>query len=52
MALQVPPKKKRLGRTCNGGGVSVYIKDSVRFKPIDDVPVDDLEIIHIETTKM
>ena len=38
----------RLDRTCNGGGVSTYIRDSVRFKPRDDVPVDDLELICIE----
>ena len=41
-------EQKRLDRTCNGGGVSISIRDSVRFKPRDDVPVDDLELICIE----
>ena len=38
----------RLDRTCNGGGVSIYIRDSVRFKPRDDVLVDFLELISTE----
>ena len=38
----------RLDRTCNGGGVSVYIKDSVTYKCRSDVPTDDLELICIE----
>ena len=41
-------QQKRLDRTCNGGGVSIYLRDSVRFKPRDNVPVDDLELICIE----
>ena len=38
----------RLDRTCNGGGVSVYIKDSVTYKCRPYVPTDDLELICIE----
>ena len=34
--------------TCNGGGVSVYLKDSVTYKCRSDVPTDDLELICIE----
>ena len=41
-------QQKRLDRTCHGGGVSIYIRDSIRFKPRDDVPVTDLELICIE----
>ena len=41
-------QQKRLDSTCNGVGVSIHIRDSVRFKPRDDVPVDDLELICIE----
>ena len=41
-------QQERLDRTCNGGGVSVYIRDSIKYKPRSDVPVDGLEIICIE----
>ena len=41
-------QQERLERTCNGGGVSIYIRDSIKYKPRSDVPVDDLEIICIE----
>ena len=41
-------QQKRLDRNCNGGGISIYIRDSIRYKPRDDVPVDDLEHICIE----
>ena len=34
-----------LGRTCNGGGVSIYIRNSIKYKPCPDVPPDDLNII-------
>ena len=37
-----------LDRTCNGGGVSIYVRDSIKYKPRPDVPVEDLEIICIE----
>ena len=38
----------RLDRTCNGGGVSLYIRDSVKFKLRDGVPTDNLELICVE----
>ena len=38
----------RHDRTCNGGGVSIYIRESLKFKPRNDVPVEDLELICIE----
>ena len=41
-------QQERLDRTCNGGGVSIYIRDSIKYKPRPDVPADDLEIICIE----
>ena len=34
--------------TCNGGGVSIYIRDSIKYKTRSDVPIDNLEIICIE----
>ena len=37
--------QERLDRTCNSGGVSVYIKDSVKYKCRPDAPTDDLELI-------
>ena len=33
----------RLDRTCNGGGVSIYIRESIKFKTHSDVPKNDLE---------
>eukprot|EP00794_Sanderia_malayensis_P016541 gene16541-18216_t len=41
-------QQERLERTCNGGGVSIYIRDSIKYKRRLDVPIDDLEIICIE----
>ena len=41
-------QQERLDRTCNGGGVSIYIRDSIKYKPRPDVPTDGLEIICIE----
>ena len=41
-------QQERLERTCNGGGVSIYFRDSIKYKPRPDVPVEDLEIICIE----
>ena len=41
-------QQERLERTCNGGGVSIYVRDSIKYKPRCDAPVDDLEIICIE----
>ena len=41
-------QQERLDRTSSGGGVSIYIWDSIKYKLRSDVPVDDLEIICIE----
>ena len=41
-------QQERLDRTCHGGGVSLYVKDSINYKPRPDVPIDDLETICIE----
>ena len=41
-------QQERLDRKSSGGGVSIYIRDSIKYKLRSDVPVDDLEIICIE----
>ena len=41
-------QQMRLDRTCHGGGISICIRDSVNFKPRDDLPADGLELICIE----
>ena len=41
-------QQERLERICNGGGVSIYVRDSIKYEPRPDVPVEDLEIICIE----
>ena len=41
-------QQERLDRTCHGGGVSLYVKDSIKYKPHPDIPRDDLETICIE----
>ena len=35
-------QQERLERTCNGGGISIYIRDSIKYKLRSNVPVDDL----------
>ena len=41
-------QKKRLDRTCNDGGVALYVRDSIKLTPRDDVPSDGLEILCVE----
>ena len=41
-------QQERLDRTRNGGGVSIYVRDSIKYKRRLDVPTDDLELICIE----
>ena len=41
-------QQERLDRNSNGDGVSIYIRDSMKYKPRSDVPKDDLELICIE----
>ena len=38
----------RLERSNHGGGVAIYIKDSIRFKHRNDIPTNGLETICIE----
>ena len=38
----------RHDRSCNGGGVSIYIRDSIKFRHRSDIPAKDLELICIE----
>ena len=41
-------QQERLDRRCNGGGVSIYIRDSIKYKRRLDLPTNDLELICIE----
>ncbi|MEN8446458.1 MAG: endonuclease/exonuclease/phosphatase family protein, partial [Cyanobacteria bacterium J06555_13] len=41
-------QQERLDRTSGGGGVSIYIRESINYKSRTDIPADDLEIICIE----
>ena len=41
-------QQEHLERTCNGGGVSIYIRDSIKYKRRLDIPNDDLELVCIE----
>ena len=38
----------RHDRSCRGGGISIYIRDSINFKLRSDVPAEELELICIE----
>ena len=35
-------------RNSKGGGISVYIRDSVKFKERKDVPMSDLDLVCLE----
>ena len=35
-------------RSCDGGGVSIYIRDSMKFRHRSDIPAQELELIFIE----
>ena len=41
-------RQKRLDRTCNGGGVAFYVRDSIKMTQRDDVPFDGLELLCID----
>ncbi len=41
-------QQERLERNCNGGGVSIYVKGTIKYKVRSDVPIDGLELICIE----
>ena len=38
----------RHDRSCTGGGVSIYIRDSIKFRHRSDIPAEELELICIE----
>ena len=38
----------RLDRPCNGSGVPIYVRESIKFRTRSDVPKYDLELICIE----
>ena len=40
--------EERLERSARGSGVSIYVRDSIRFNRRMDVPIEDLELIFIE----
>ena len=42
-------QQERLDRAGNGGGVSIYVRDSIKYKRRLDVPTDDLELICIQS---
>ena len=47
--LAVPGyQHQRLDRNCNGGGVFLYIRDSLAYKLRNAVPSEDLELICVE----
>ena len=39
---------ERKDRTSNGGGAAIYIRNSIKYHPRNDLPVNDLELICIE----
>ena len=41
-------QQERLERNCHGGGVSIYIRNYIKYKPRNDVPLADLDLICIE----
>ena len=44
-------EQERKDRTSNGGGVAIYIKDSISYKLRKDIFYNDLELICVETPK-
>ncbi len=41
-------QQERLDRSCNGGGVCIYIRESIKYKCRLDIPTNNLELICIE----
>lgn len=39
---------QRIDRTCNGGGVSLYVRNSIKMTPSVDVPSEGLEGLCVE----
>ena len=45
-------QQQRIDRTCNGGGVSLYVKDSIKMTPRIDVPSEGLELLRVEVSTL
>ena len=45
-------QQEHLDRTRSGGGISVYVRNSVKYKLRSDVPKEDLELICIEVEQL
>ena len=45
-------QQERLDRTRCGGGISVYVRNSLKYKLRSDVPTEDLELICIEVEQL
>ena len=43
-------QQQSLDRTCNGGGVSLYVRDSIKMTPLVDVPSEGLERFCVENS--
>ena len=41
-------QQQLIDRTCNGGGVSFYVRDSIKMTPRVDVPSEGLELLCVE----
>ena len=41
-----------IDRTCNGGGVSLYVKDSIKMTPRVDLPSEGLELLCVEISTL
>ena len=42
---------ERKDRNRNGGGVALYIRDSINYKRLNDLPDDNIELISIQVSK-
>ena len=45
-------QQRRIDRTCNGGRVSLYVKDSIKMTPRVDVPSEGLERLCVEISTL
>ena len=41
-------QQQRLDRTCNGGGVSLYVREPIKMTPRLEVPSEGLELLCVE----
>ena len=42
---------ERKDRNRNGGGVALYIRDSINYKGLPELPDDNMELISIQVSK-